>query len=402
MKKMFRLVIVAALVIVCAFTAFAQELKLSGEAKTGIYWKQSQDQGKEADTPLVRLHSMDDAGEEGHQGRFRLNMDYDNNNGFGMKTRIQWQQWKEDKPVWLYAFGYGNFFDNQMTVSVGKLGASPWGTGGPEMWKELEQTTNGGGARIEWKPSFVPGQLNVGFVLNYFDAGMDQGVDENKVTFFEILRESVVGVSYTHDYFHARFAYRFDSEMDKIQGTAQGITSGGGKNNIQDELVYRIEEHVLRDYLPGFEVWAMGYFLGISCQDPDVTLLRNWLFAGYEPPEMMGLQKPFTAQMRLGLDFIPNRQVMYLKPSFYWNFFDKLLSAGISFSYAQDFGNKVYEGSPFYEIELEPKVQMNFSSSYIAFVYNWRRTYFHEYLAAPGYEPINQTQRLNLRFCIYF
>jgi hypothetical protein len=56
-------------------------------------------------------------------------------------------------------------------------------------------------------------------------------------------------------------------------------------------------------------------------------------------------------------------------------------------------------------MEVEPKIQLNFTSSNIAFVYNWRQEYMGATWAeavALGKEPIKRTQYLNLRFCIYF
>jgi hypothetical protein len=396
MKNILATLLAVLLALVFSTTAFAQELKLSGEAKSGIFWKKIEKVGGLGEgvfPETIALHSKDDAGGENVRGRFRLNLDYDNGNGFGMKTRIQWQNWGETYPDWEYAFGYGNFFDDQMTVSVGKLGASPWGTGGPEMWKELE-LGKGGGMRVEWKPGFIPeqyGKLNVGFVLNWFNADMDSGWDKRKnLTLANVLRESVIGISYTHEYFHVRFAYRLDDEYDAIQEN-KGLEIAKG----EDELIYRIEEYVIKNYLPYFKVWAMGYYFGISARNPDATKFENWLFAEYAPDW-------FTAQIRFGLDITPTRNVFHLKPNFYWNFFNKMLSVGASFWFGQDFGNKVYEGSPYLFMELEPKIQFNFASSYIAFAYNWRKEYFSDDYGLLGADPLQQTHWMNLRFCIYY
>jgi len=368
--------------------AFTQELKLSGEAKSGIYWEQKQKEGQDVEAK-VEIKSKDDAG--GNEGRFRLNMDYENGNNFGFKLRVNWETWKDSVPnSWPYAFGYGNFFNNQLTISVGKLGSSPWGTGGPEMWKELESTRTGG-MRFEWKPSFVSG-LNAGFVLNYANDDMDQGA-ATPVSFPDLLQESILGVSYTNDFFHIRVGYRFDSSMDAMQGVSK---EAGGKG--EDEIVYRLEERVIGKYLPGFQIWALGYGKGLSAPSGvDILWMRNWFFIQYAPDL-------FTAQIRLGYDYISSRSDFYVKPSFYLNLFDKLMSVGASFQYCQDFGTgKLYEGSPYRYIEVEPKVQLNFTSSYIALAYNFTREYEQPWDGLkPGKEPIKQTQWINLRFCIYF
>jgi len=338
------------------------------------------------------MKSTDDAG-SGH-GRYRLNIEYDNGKNFGMKMRLNWENWSFSNtnapPEWTYAFAYGNFFDNQMTVSVGKLGASPWGTGGPEMWKELE-TGGAGGVRFEWKPLFVPG-LNAGFVLNYFNSDRDQGWDPtgNKpLSLLNILNESILGVSYTTDQFLIRMAYRFDDEVDATQENK--MTGGKG----EDEFIYRLEEKVLKNYLPGLQVWAIGHLFGLSAERKDIQLFKNWLFVQYAPDL-------FTAQLRFGYEYITSRSDFYIKPTFYLNLFDKLLSVGASFNYCMDFGEgKV--GKDYHYIEFEPKVQLNFTSSYIAFAYNFRQEYLHPWEGLkPGKEPLKQTQWMNLRFCIYY
>jgi len=335
-------------------------------------------------------------------------MDYLNaDSNLGFKLRIQWQSWTgtwvedagEMRAVpdsWPYAFGYGNFFDDQITLAIGKLGSSPWGTGGPEMWKELEVTNINPGMRVEFKPEFVPG-LNAGFVLNNFNGDKDQGWSSDKpLSLLNILNESVIGVSYTHDYFLVRMAYRFDDQVDAIQGNKYTVGGVEESGQGEDNFIYRIEERVLKNYVPGLQIWAMGDLFGLSAKNEDIQWFRNWLFIQYAPDL-------FTSQIRVGYDYINNRSDFYVKPSFYWNFFDKLLSIGASFAYCQDFGTgKIYEGSPYRYIEVEPKIQLNFSSSYIAFAYNFRQEYFHPLKDLKGKDPLRQTQWMNLRFCIYY
>ena len=394
MKKLCSVLLITAL---CSGAVFAQELKLSGEAKTGLLWEQRQDTGRDVEYSRVKLHSKDDAG--GNEGRYRLNLDYDNGNGFGMRARINLEQFGETAPAWPYAFGYGNFFDNQLTVSVGKLGASPWGTGGPEEWKELEVSRTGG-IRLEWKPAFIPaeiGRFNVGFVLNDFNSPREASITRTDVTLLELLSESVLGFSWTHDDWGlVRFAYRLDSDYDNEFRT--NVKEGGN-------MVYRIEEHMLKGVLPGMQIWALGVLIGVGASEASAQTFRNWLFAEYSPPELGNLTTPFTAQLRFGYEFAENRGVFRAKPSFYWHFFEKLLSVGVAFEYARDHGEAIaYAGSPYYYLEVEPKIQLNFTSSYIAFAYNFRRQYKGWYAEADkiGADPIRQTQWMNLRFCIYY
>jgi hypothetical protein len=375
------------------YPAFAEGFKIDGEAKTGLLSTKTETQINDP-TEEARTGSKDDAGNG--PGRLRLNMEYTRAN-FGIKLRLNWEDWSfADVPVSVlpYAFGYGNFFDDQFTVSFGKLGASPWGTGGPDMWKELEMVNNGG-IRFEYKPSFIPELkgLNVGFVLNGFNGYKDTW-GAKPVTFFHVLQESVIGVSYTHEFFHVRAAYRFDSEVDVAE---RGPMTGGDGG----ELVYRLEERILRNYISGFEIGALGYWHNIGADENNEGSFgsENWLFVRYAPDL-------FTAQIRFGYDSLFKRQILHIKPSFYLNLFNKLIKVGASFLYGQDFGEfKVYPGSPFTYMEIEPLIQVNFAANaYIAFAYNLRREYkgmSQEYIDA-GIEPVVQTQWINLRFGLTF
>jgi len=391
-----KIIIVLLVALLCAGSALSQELKVSGEAKSGILWEEAQNEGMPVDISKVRLNSKDDAGSG--EGRVRINLDYDNGNNFGLRVRIDWEGWNSKEPDnWRYSFGYGNFFNNQLTVSVGKLGASPWGTGGPEMWTELEVGLYGG-MRVEWKPAFIPeqyGKFNIGFVLNYLD-DVSEATNQRDATLIDILQESVLGFSYTHDLFHIRFAYRLDSEMDNRlrESTKEG-----------DKMVYRVEERFLKNYLPGLQLWALGNLVGIGAESEDYYYFRNWFFAEYSPPELGSLVSPFTAQIRFGLNQTEARGEYYIKPSFYWNFIgqqDFKVSVGAMFGYAQDFGKRINDDAPYTWIEFEPKIQLNFSSSYIALAYNLKKSYKAPYPEARGADPIRQEQYINLRFCIYF
>jgi hypothetical protein len=394
-----------------AVQGFAQ-LTVSGEVKTGILQTSTEETviptgESKAAPPKVRTDagSKDDAG--GGAGRFRLNVDYFMpETSLGFKFRLNLQDWASPhNDMWAYFFGYGNFFEDQLTVSIGKLGASPWGTGGPDLWKELEQVGAKGGMRFEYKPSFVPG-LNAGFVINSFDRDVDMYPDEDPITILDVLQESIVGISYTNDYFHIRGAYRFDSAVDQLRGT--GSPRDGG------QAVYRVEERVLNNYLPGFRIWGLGHYYGIGADEAnkDEYSATNWFFIEYAPAL-------FTAQLRAGLELIAKRTVFNLRPAFWFKLFDNFLVIGAQYLYAQDYGTdeklgKVYPGSPYYYMEIEPKVQLNFASgAYAALVYNWRKEYVSPVVNVPGaghidyegnviIEPARTTQWINLRVGMYF
>jgi hypothetical protein len=244
--------------------------------------------------------------------------------------------------------------------------------------------------------------LNVGFVINSFDRDIDMYPDEDPITMMHVLQESVVGLSYTNDYFHMRTAYRFDSEVDQLRGTPSGKDGG--------QFLYRVEERVLDNYLAGFKLWALGYYYGIGADElnRDEYLANNWFFIEYAP-------KLFTAQLRTGVDMIKKRTVLNVRPAFYLKLFDNFINVGAQYLFAQDFGadegdmGKVYPGSPYYYMEIEPKLQINFSQgAYAALVYNWRREYVRvteDHLDMEGNlvkDPIKQTQWINFRVGMYF
>jgi len=391
-------------VLALAAAAYSQDLKIDGEIKTGVLWDKYENQLD----PLTNLNvtagmgSKDDAGTGA--GRFRVNVDYFNQDiRIGFKFRINWEKWQdgangtEPVPQWPYAFGYGKFFDDQLTVSLGRLGASPWGTGGPEKWTELESIGSTGGMRFEYEPSFVPG-LNVGFVLNGLNGSRELWTQP--MTLFHILEETVVGVSYTHEYFHARAAFRFDSEADGSRGSGWVNGREGG------ELVYRVEERVIKNYLPDFRVWVMGYVRGIGTDraniDADVDYLYtwNWLFLEYAP-ELL------TAQIRLGYDAVTNNNTLYVKPSLYFNIFDRLIKAGASFEYKKDFGENLndHPDASFRFIEVRPLLQFNFNpNAYAAFEYSFSRTWvqWSQAYKDSGVPPFVQEQWINIRIGLTF
>ena len=354
--------------------AFAEDgLQISGEIKTGLFWFQKQigdgpvtsegyiHNAEDDDTKQLLLNPANKS-----QGRFRLNLQYEHGR-IGMKTRFQQTEWRDTAvPKWDYAFAYGSFIKNQLKVSIGKLGDSPWAAGGPEMWYELDTRI---GIRFEVMPIIAPG-LNIGFVLNDMDGQPTQiGTTQ---TIASTLQESVLGVSYTNDYFHGRFAYRLDSPDDWEAG---------------DKLLYRLEERVIRRYLPFFQIWANGYWEGLRTSRKEDMSGMNWLYAQYTPEQ-------FTAQIRFGLDVVSRHQTFYVRPSFYYNLFNNLINIGLAFEYAQDFGDgKLYSDSKFLRWFIEPQIRVNLhSNAYLAFLYQNRNQY-----TETGKDVVTRVHLVNLR-----
>lgn len=380
-------IIVSITLVLLALPTYAQDLgefTFDGFVRTGFLWTKEEKYGQDVVTK-VRMQNLDDAGSG--QGRVRMNFSYAINN-VGIKGRLQWDDWQNSQkaPEWPYLFGYINSFQDQLTISMGKLGASPWGTGGPEMYRELEvMTSGGGGARVEYKPVFVPG-LNVGFVLNWYDGSLDRHAG-SEVEITDILMETVFGAAYEHELFLVHFEYRLDSDIDQRPGS---FASG----NEGTDMIYRLEERVIKNYLPGFQVWAMGALEGLGSDYEECKRYVNWLFAQYA-------QDLFTAQIRFGYNFVDKRDILHIKPSFYFHFFDHFLTVGASFYFANDSGeNKINKNAPYMQIELEPKIQLDFKNAYIAFVYQFTQEY-----KKPQPEkdlPLDRTQKMNLRFGMSF
>jgi hypothetical protein len=347
--------------------AYAQTLEVSGEMKTGVYWERVDVPG-EAVYERARMHNNDDAGV--NEGRFRLNLHLVNDtmgtNTIGMKVRFQQTSWSATQPnQWDYAFAYGLFANEQFKVVIGKLGESPWSAGGPDIWQELDNQV---GIRTEIMPQGLPG-LNIGFVLNGWN---NSNYHTEKNTLVDLLRETVLGFAYTHDYFHVRFGYRLDGESDVYNQVSEGM-----------DMMYRLEERVIRNYLENFSIFANGYWKGIGTKDRDIVNYQNWLYVNWAP-------EAFSAQLRLGYHTGIQRQELHTRLSFYYNILS-WFSAGMAATFRVDFGDAKVKDVPYKLWNIEPQIRATFGpGTYIALVYNFEN------------EPLSpdvskRTQKLNLR-----
>ncbi|MCL2410243.1 MAG: hypothetical protein FWC97_01240 [Treponema sp.] len=403
MKK----IIIVLVIMFCMIgTSFAQDIQISGEMRTGLFWYSFlRDDMSEPETQAF-IHNSEDvnwmAGHEGfaalsaNLGRFRLNFQYDLNDNLGVKFRFESTQWltgEENRFFWGYAFAFGYFFNNGVKISAGRMGDSPWGTGGPELWRELDTTL---GMRFEFIPqriSFItPGSLNFGFVLNNFDGNAESIVDpqwpSGDLTLTDILTESVVGISYTHDFFHFRFAYRFDGLFDGPPF---------------ERLLFRVEERVLDRLLPGFQIFANGYWNGLNPRnltlpDEETDAIRtgiNWLFLQYDPDWML-------AQVRVGYFLIGDDRRLAIRPGLHFRLFDNLLQVGAAFEYAMELAGLRSElGAPYLYWFFEPQVRLNLAgTSHISLVYRYQSDYW---FAGDGLGFQNtRTHWVNLRLTFTF
>jgi hypothetical protein len=401
MKK---LIAVSVIALCAAGLVFSQDLSLSisGEVKTGVfsYWTpENEDEGafihNSEDDNWMAIAKSGMSSLRGEEGLYRLNFLVEKGN-IGAKFRFQTTGWRGGAGAasWGYAFLYGDFFEDQLKISAGKLGDSPWGTNERELLKEVDTTI---GLRFEYMPSFLPG-LDVGLVLNNWNT---KPKDDAGLT--DLLSETVLGLSYTHDYFHLRFAYRLDSEADEDDYYKSNPTDQAGR------LVYRLEERIIQNYLPGFQIWSVGYFEELGSGKEDLLNGTSLVYVQYDPDD-------FTSQLRFGYNIVNlmlmgyeegSLQYFSLRPSFYYKLFDNFLRVGAAFEFAKNLGgNKVVSDSYLYWY-VEPEVRLNLGSgTYLALVYRYQDDYLRlarETGSTDDYAPVSsKTHWVNLRAVFTF
>jgi hypothetical protein len=395
-----RIVVVLFIVLMAAGALFAQEISLSGELKTGFYSEQETIGNKD---PVAKGGMTNNDGDSG-KGEGRLRLDFSSSYGnVGLRVRFQIEPdgLGPFLPSWGFAYAYGHLFNEQLTISAGILGESPWGSGGPRLRSDPESReymsynklsgepyiSSEGllGIRFEYKPSFVPG-LNIGFVLNQPD---QVAVDIQKQSFLDVLGESVIGASYQHEYFGVRVGYRFDSKADAYSNKADE----GGR------LTYRLEEHILDKKVEGMKIWLNGDYYGIGCEQREIQKMINgqpvmvklgsgeyfinWLYWLWETDNFiakcdvgLGIYKSYSNE-----NFRPAERQEYQSleflPAFYYKFFDDLLQVGVGLGFGLEFGpGKTYKNSPYQYISVEPQIRLNIGrGAYIAAIYTFTDKY---------------------------
>jgi len=353
-----------------ATVVFADDLEMnfSGEVKTGLLWENIEEPGTET-VNRGKLENNDDAG---NPGRIRLNGELTKNN-IGFRMRWETQNYRNAiSPQWAYVYAYGDFIDEQLRLSGGRLGQSPWSTGGYELWRELD---NRAGLRVEIKPHVLEG-LNVGFVLN--ECNTESANADVKLE--DLLAETIVGVSYTHEYFHLRAAYRFDSKADS------NLNNFGESEGM--DFVYRVEERILRNYVEGLAIWANGDFEGIMSDTQARVNYINWLYIQYNPGAL-------DAQLRTGVDVAYKKYLVKVKPIITYGITD-FLRMGATFIYEKDFGEAAAAKDAAYKtLAVEPLIRVTFNDMYVDLAYRYQQ----EYTAA---DRQRRTNWLNLRFVYTF
>jgi hypothetical protein len=362
----------------------APEFTFSGEMKTGVYWEQRQ-VGDDDPKQLAELGNND--GDSGGfdpvkgftniPGRFRLNLEFKPISSIGFRVRFEDSTFTGQKVTWAYSYAYGNFLEDQLKISAGKLGDSPWKTGGPELNTSIDESYGASfaGIRTEYKPAFVPG-LNIGFVLNPYNINI-QNEDVNLGSF---LSETVLGIAYTHDLFSVRFSWRLDS------ADADNYQYDDGQS-----MVYRLEEKMLRNYVPGLSVWANGIWTGLINGKEQLLSFNNWLYIAYN-------EHNIDAQLRMGYHAANKqgdvffRQLLTVKPMVFYSF-TGMMSAGLTIIFQKDFGEISQVDYDMCTIEPQLKVTFN-PNAYVALVYGFQQL--------PKVGAVEQADYLNLRLVYSF
>jgi hypothetical protein len=370
--------------------AFAADIEMTREIKTGLFVQQREIEGNI--TEQARLRNNDGDSGDG-EGRIRLGVNIGLEN-FGMRTRFYRREFTPDKPdFWVdFAYAYVDAFDSRLRVAAGILGESPWGTGGPELFRELETGTQNNsllGIRTEWKPRFLPG-LDLGFVLNRDNDPVPNSAREK---FGDIFEESIVGIAYENKYFAFRFAYRFNRAVFD-SNNSPGTTTGA-------RFVYRVEERLLGTLLPGMQIWANGYSNGIleaQGQGSTDPWIEHWLYIVYDPENFTaGLNIRYKDTVTVSTD----SQYLEFRPSFYYKFFNNLLSAGVGAGLELGYNNgRAFPDGAFYNFWfIEPQVRVNVSGNiYAAIVYRYTVGQLSGTTDMVFTED-QKTQWLNIRLC---
>jgi len=349
--------------LVATNVAFAQEFTFTGEMKTGVYWE-SRQKGDDEPKEIMELGNSD--GDSGGfnpatgftniPGRFRLNLEFKPIPSIGFRVRFEDSTFTGRTIAWSYSYAFGSFLDDQLKISAGKLGDSPWKTGGPELNTSIDETyiNSFAGLRTEFKPAFAPG-LNIGFVLsppNYNLAREDEGLAS-------FISETVLGVAYANDYFAVRLSWRLD---------------GADADNYQDadghSMVYRLEEKALSRVVPGLSISANGIWEGLVDGLDKKLNLQNWLYITFKEYNV-------DSELRVGYQLSNNeggtihRKMLTIKPIISY-FFTPILSAGITVIFSKDFGDITQVD---YDIlTLEPQIKATFNpNAYVALVYGYQQ-----------------------------
>jgi hypothetical protein len=356
---------------------FAEDgLVFSGEVKTGLSFEDGTDRDQE-----VKIANYDSAGEAayGSPGHIRTNFHYTRGN-LQFKWRLEFDAPYEgtvgngyydptrasEHPLGgfsgslgdlvKYAYGMGDFFDNQLRISAGRFDVasdSPWNVQGDELWTGVESFMSG--IRTEYKPSFAPG-LNAGFFLPvvYSTASNNDNLNDGRPDagypdLINYLREVGVGVAYANSIFEVSASGYLDGNGDGEYDSSQPVgVQNGEKGGL---LLWRVNPKIISTALPGFSIWAHGLAAGLPTFDeirPVSIRTMNYLYVKYATGKFEGklttgflTQKPYYMNLGPGgLYWITrNDKSLLLKPKLTYSITPSItadLEVPINFAFGYD------------------------------------------------------------------
>ncbi|GHT52817.1 hypothetical protein FACS1894106_2330 [Spirochaetia bacterium] len=365
MKKLLACFIVLSLV---SFAVYAEDgLTFGGEVKTGLNITGQSGGGQPKKDAIMRVKNTDDASQGEGPGRVRANFTY-------TKGIIQFK-WRfevdanadtftpniNDTVKFIYATG--DFFDNQLHLSIGKLGGeNPFETGGDEIWTNVNEDGSSG-IKAEWKPKFLPG-LDLGILF-------PAATNSKAPNIGQYLSETSLLARYNADILDLRLGFQFDGDGD---GESAKNTDGTINHDLETEsgakLVYRLDPKLSR-IVPGFQVWANGVFNGLPVfvdGVPESKLnTQNWLYIKYASGNLT------NAQLRLGFETrgknpVDNSVVpmtLNIRPRFGYKILDWMevqvaVNAALNLKFEEDYKVAgLYEPSAFDSLYIEPKLVFN-------------------------------------------
>jgi len=354
----------------------ALDLTFTGEIRTGILWERVEDSHLgviREETGFASIWGT----EHINNVRLRLDMHLVSDN-LGLVMRLQPNNIDAMQVSIPFVFAYGNFLDERLRVTIGRLERSPWRADGPHIWQQLDTTI---GIRTEIFPAAIPG-FGFGFAINHWN---NATYHTELLTIDNLLMESVFGFTYTNDLFHARLGYRLDSDAD---------VDPGGSTNEGHELMYRLEASFLSNLVPGLSVWANGWWRGfIGSTELVPAFYQNWLYVQFDPED-------FFTRLSLGLRFTESLSHHFdAEMEFYYRVLP-FLNIGGSVFYNLEFGpGRSLFGVPFRFLAGRPRIQAHFGNASISLEYEIRGSY----LAAADRSLRQRTEQwLNLRAEITF
>jgi hypothetical protein len=314
--------LVVLLILAMTGATFAQEVTFSGQVEAGLLFEKQGD-----DDLTVRPYNSD----SDNTLRADLTAKVTNDN-YGAQLRIR----SDNGGIGLHhAFVWGEFLNDIIKVSGGKIRGSVWGTDGGKSYG-LDGVD---GVRFEFKP--VAG-LDFGFALDAGAVAQANGV----LTINQFFQETVLGVKYSSDLFNAVLAYKLDSDADDDDLS----TDPTGVDDKEAKLVFGLNIKAV----PALTAIVEGQLTHLGFDDSAIKFYIYEYF-GFQ------LSDPFEAHLNFHqegtLDDAKNSEI-FVKPGLSFAATDAVtLKADLGF------GIFTAEEKDKIEIDIQPGIEYAFSDT---------------------------------------